>query len=80
MKHPGYSCSYMIDDKADFEDHNVKKHRLQDDVINAEIKNIFSCEQCEFDSEVSEELRKHNDRNIHDVINVNKSFKTKHKK
>ena len=73
-------CTTRFDDKAYVEDHNVKKHRLQDNVINVEIKNILSCEQCEFDSEVSEELRKHNDRNIHDVINVNKSFKTKHKK
>ena len=30
--------------------------------------------QCEFDTETSDDLRIHNERNIHDVINKNKSL------
>ena len=39
-----------------------------------EVVPLLSCDQCEFDCEIKEELEKHHALNIHDVKNNNKTF------
>ena len=41
------------------------------------VMDLFSCNQCEFDSENEEDLKVHLRRNIHDIRNLNKTFENK---
>ena len=42
--------------------------------VEVEMKNLFFCSQCDFDSENENDLKTHITKNIHDVQNVNRTF------
>ena len=44
------------------------------DPTDPQIESIYSCDQCEFDTDRRGDLEKHNSRNIHNVENKNKTL------
>ena len=59
-------CTFTALSAKDMENHVDVLHKM---------KELFSCSQCDFDSEDSNELKAHNDRDIHDIRTQNQTFK-----
>ena len=63
-------CSFTASSTNEIENHINQKHK---------VKELYSCKQCDFDSEVKSELGAHTAKNIHDIRIHNISIKEQKK-
>ena len=77
-------CDKLFDRVCGIEEHMSAQH--PSDEINpkvelkarlpgtVEVESLFSCNQCDFDTDKSDNLIKHYKKSIHDVLNLNKTL------
>ena len=75
-------CEQVFDNSADVKNHIDNQHSTIGGAHvhhkeTVELESLFSCDQCDYDSDTRENLNIHNDRNIHDVHNLNSTLEEK---
>ena len=65
-------CQLVCEDAKYLRNHRIKEHKqhMNDPLMEP----LYSCDQCDFDSEDIDSVKAHKEINIHNIVNHNKTF------